>query len=440
MVTQSPVPWSNNSRQIVPATTKNVSEITRHAVQLRNRDIVQIVGAFQAEHYEMASSFVWTRTLTALKRQLASLGSEFIGEMLQRPDIDEDTDIVTAITPSEAITLAEDLGMVSSTDAMRLRHAQETISHFADFDETKDDSDEGMSEEEAVVCLRVCVNSILGQPKLEVARDFAEFRRQLEERTFSANDAEIVGLVNSPYFFLKTTLSVLLALLGTSSGAQLEHAVRNIRLILPKIWDRLRKPERWQAGQTYAEVFSEGKKDSVNGLKAALSEVSGFDYVPENLRSATFTRAARDVLEAHQAVNNFYNEPGPVGALAALGTTIPSPAFPLCMTATLSVWLGNAHGHTWAAQESVKRILRGLSRDRWIYYFDEVLPRDTDILFKLLYQKPADRWHELVTQFNGDKLKIKNRHVSKLVAAGEGRRWSTVHDEAKKLIDLSRKN
>src|SRR5262249_20114579 len=154
------------------------------------------------------------------------------------------------ITPSEAIALAEDLGMISSTDALRLRQAHETINHFAeyndDFGDPDDEQQEGMAREEAIMCLRTCVNSILGQPSLEVAQDFATFRKNLEDRTFLKKDPEIVGLLSSPYFFLKTTLSILLALLRTSTGAQLEHVVRNTRLILPHLWGNLRKPERWQ--------------------------------------------------------------------------------------------------------------------------------------------------------------------------------------------------
>jgi hypothetical protein len=437
MNNQLPVLWKSTSRQIVPQTIKNPEEIANRAIQLRKRDISQIVSAFASEHYEMASTFIWSRAITALKKQLATLGSEFIGEMLQRPDIDASSDIVSVVTPSEAITLAEDLGMVSSTDAMRLRQAHETINHFAEYDE--EDQEEGMTQEEAIICLRACVNSILGQPKLEVAQDFAAFRKSLEERTFLKDDAEVIGLINSPYFFLKTTLSILLSLLRTSSGAQLEHVVRNTRLILPGMWDKLRRPERWQAGQTYAEIYSEGKKDAVNGLKAALSSVSGFDYVPENLRSATFTRAAKDVLEAHQGVNNFYNEPSPMRALAALGTTIPSPAFPVCMTATLSVWLGNAYGHSWAAQESAKKLLRGLSKERWTYYLDEVLPRDSDILVKLTYPKPAAKWADLVNTFDLQPTIADHKQVSRLLRVGLERNLDNTRSTAQKIIELSRR-
>jgi energy-coupling factor transporter transmembrane protein EcfT len=388
----------------------------------------------------MAATFIWSRAISALKKQLGTLGSEFIGEMLQRPDIDNSSDIVSIVTPSEAIMLAEDLGMISSTDALRLRQAHETINHFAEYEEeSEEDEQEGMSRDEAMICLRACVNSILGQPKLEVAQDFAAFRRDLEERTFKNDDSEISGLLNAPYFFLKTTLSILLALLRTATGAQLEHVVRNTRLILPLTWTKHRKPEKWQAGQTYAEIYAEGKKDAVNGLKSALAEVSGFDYVPENLRSSTFTRAARDVLEAHQGVNNYYNEPDPMRALAALGTTIPSPAFPVCMTATLSVWLGNAYGHSWGAQESARKVLRGLSRDRWAYYLDDVLPRDSDILVKLNYSQPAARWAELIREFDVDPSIVNQPVVRRLVRSGAERNIEKIEETAKRIIDLSRK-
>jgi hypothetical protein len=214
--------------------------------------------------------------------------------------------------------------------------------------------------------------------------------------------------------------------------------VSNARLILPRIWERLRKPERWQAGQTYAEIYAEGRKDALNGLKAAMSEVSGFDYVPENLRSATFTRAARDVLEAHQGYNNFYTEPGPMRALSALGTTIPSPAFPVCMTAILSVWLGNAYGHCWAAEDSAKKVLRGLSKDRWGYYLSEVLPRDSDILVKLTFSRPAERWADMIKTFDVGHGSIGHTQVQRLVRVGAERKFEEVRTTAQKLIALSR--
>src|SRR5205823_7709859 len=130
------------------------------------------------------------------------------------------------------------------------------------------------------------------------------------------------NLKAAPYFFQRTVLSVLLALMKTAEGAQLDHSVANINTALPLIWDQLRKPERWQTGKTYAEVHAQGRKTATAGLRKALMRVRGFDFVPENLRSNTFSRAAEKVLQAHEAFNNFHNEPARMRALASLGTAI----------------------------------------------------------------------------------------------------------------------
>jgi len=120
------------------------------------------------------------------------------------------------------------------------------------------------------------------------------------------------NLAASPYFFKRTTLSVLLALVKGAKGAQLDNALGNINIILPMIWGQLRKPEKWQTGQTYAEIYNAGKEQAVAGLKKALIKVRGFDFVPENLRSTIFLQAAQKVIEAHDDFNNFHNEPAPI--------------------------------------------------------------------------------------------------------------------------------
>ena len=114
-----------------PGHVVDPAEIASRALQLRDRERTQIAVNFQAGNYELAASFVWLRTMALLKRQLGSLGMEFIGELLQRPDIDEFSDIRTAVSDTEAISLARDLGMITSLPTMRLLQSQETVTHFA---------------------------------------------------------------------------------------------------------------------------------------------------------------------------------------------------------------------------------------------------------------------------------------------------------------------
>jgi len=410
--------WDASPIAVISDRITDPVQIAGSALLLRPRERSQIVANLRAGHFEVATTFIWQRTMNLLKKQLATLGNEFIGELLQRPDIDENSEIVTAVSDREAISLARDLGMLTATQAMRLVHSQEVVNHFASADEDSVSDDEMMTQDEAVGCLRVCVQGILGHEKIAVAEDFSEFRRSLEGRTFKIDDHEIEKLQASPYLFVRTAISVLLSVLRKGTGATLEHASRNALLIIPLLWDRLKRTERWQLGQAYASEFNNGNRETVKALHAVLVAVKGFDYVPENLRSTTFSRVASSVIAAHQGINNFYNEPAPMRELASLGTSIPSPALPLCMTAALCVRLGNQYGQAWAAQAAAKEVLDSISDERWLYYLDDRLERDLVILPKLFSPgKPLQEWMSLVASKHLDPEELTGKNVKLLLSA-----------------------
>jgi len=209
----------------VNATSRDIAERARG---LSQRDIHAITIAFDSQSYEMVFTFVWTRAITALKKQVASLGMEFVGQMLGRPDLHDDSDAATSIGEYDAILLAEELGMITTTEALRLKHSMELVGHFADPDNA---NQEQMIQSEAVSILRSCVASILGNPHMKPPLQFSELRDALERESFSRNDDRVEKICESPYFIQRTVLSVLLSMLKTASGAQLEHAVGNANII-----------------------------------------------------------------------------------------------------------------------------------------------------------------------------------------------------------------
>lgn len=405
--------WEPN-RPTELAADASAGDIAERARALSPRDVNSIRVAFESHSYEMVSTFVWTRAITALKKQVASLGMEFVGQMLGRPDIDDDSDPATSLSEHDAITLAEDLGMVTTTEALRLKHAMELVGHFADPDNAGQDQ---MNQEEAVGVLRSCVASVLGNPHITPPLQFAELRERLESESLGVDDERISQIAESPYFMKRTVLSVLLSMLKTAGGAQLEHAVGNTNVIVPQIWPDLRKPEKWQVGQTYAEVHAAGRRAAAVGLKNALAAVRGFDFVPETLRSETFARAAQKVMDAHFAWDNFYKEAAPLRDLKMLGTTIPRPAFPLCMRAVLCVKLGNGYGVAHAAQGDAREMLNSLRKEQWEYYLNECLPSDNTILDKLTDNKPASQWIGLSAEYNLADMQLSNQKLHSLAAA-----------------------
>lgn len=409
--------WTPSDIVTIPDGVETPDAIVKYAnATLSRRDMQAIVAGFGAQGYEMVSTFVWTKAAATLKKQVATLGMEFVGEMLGRPDLDEDADPTSAIGDHEAISLAEDLGMITATQALRLKVSMQLVNHFAALDSDHLEEDL-MQKEEALSLLRNCITSILGKPRFDAAIRFADFRKRLAESRLEPNDGDVLAILGSPYFFVRTTLSLLLSSVKTAKGAPLEHAVGNVMTLVPALWDRFREPEKWQLGQAYAEVNASGNRLASAGLKKALLEVQGFDFVPETLRSNTFTEAAAKVLSAHFAMDNFYNEQAPMETLARLGTSIPMPAFAKCLEATLAVRLGNYWGHAHSAQDAVNAVLSALSQRGWAYYVNECLPRDRTILDKISQEdKPTKRWCEVVGTYLPRNFTARDKKVQHLLA------------------------
>lgn len=424
--------WQPAANELVPASATNAVAITEYALQLGKKDKSQIVAAFESGHFEMGVTYLWGRTINALKKELSNVGVGLIGEMLGRTDVDENDDINDILTEREAIRLAEELGVISSTDGMRLRHTYELITHFSQMDSEEGDQ-QNLNQHEALASLQACVAGVLGRPKIEVATKFIEFRSALEAKSIAENDPYVEMLKGSPYFFYKLTISVLMNAAKKNVGANLEHALANVNTLVPALWDNLRHTERWQVGHAYAEAYADGKTTVVGGLKSALLKVKGFDFVPENLRSDTFVKAADAIIKAHEGLNNFYNEAAPVKALTKLGTTIPTPAFPACLSALLCVTLGNGYGVAWSAQDDASSVLDSVTLERWAYYLNNVLPSDTRVFGKLFSQKPRTKFIELVAKRNLGQADFKNKTVQQLVEAAVKANDAKVEALARKM-------
>ncbi|GKQ98675.1 hypothetical protein [Aeromonas hydrophila] len=438
-MSNSVVIWKEPVGSIVPKSASTALAIAQVANNLSSRDQKQIVTAFQSEAFEMMAGFVLNKALSQLKRALASLGMAFVGEMLGRADLTEDSVPTVSISNYEAITLARELGLINSTDAKRLTQHLELLAHFDSLN-LEDSEAEEMSREEALSFLRTCVDAVLGKNGNIAPAEFMDFRAALEGRTFKITDVEAETLRAAPYFFKKTTLSILLAGTKSKTGAQFEHTLGNIVTLIPFLWDSLRDAEKWSVGQSYAEAVNSGHSPTVTALKKALTSTKGFDFVPESLRSQTFSAAASNVINVHTEMNNFYNEPAAISALAKLGTTIPWPAFPISMSAILSVKLGNQYGVSNAAQSDAMDLLERLTVNQWEYYLNECLPGDELVLQKLAwYDKPVSRWISLVNKFDLNSRDLKGRNIQKLLGASAKSDVSTLQLTADKLLKEMRK-
>ncbi len=398
--------WVGPTGLTIPNDFTKPQQIITVANGLTIKQKSDIARAFENQAYDMGAEYTWRRSMIRLKSSLKSLGMSFIGEMLGDEEIDEFSNIEMVLNDYNAISLAEHLGAISATGALKLRQALEMISHYLS-DKAEKDGEE-LSLVDAAQIVSTCVRYILGDSEISIAIEFSELRKRLVTETIPLDDPQIVQLLESPVFYLKTVIAVLVAAVKNEKGAGQEHAVGNLSNLIQPMWPHIAEKDRWQIGNAYRDVTSAGNINAAKGLKNALLKVKGFDYVPENLRSTTFKKAAKSVIEAHFAMNNFYTEGPLVSNLSKLGSSIPAPAFIECVQAYLCSFLGNPWGHAHTAAPVAERELKRIPIDRWAYYFGKVVQNDEVILPKLLSSKPRDRLCKFVGETLSDLTENEN--------------------------------
>lgn len=396
-MTNKDLVWVGPAGHMIPNEYTQPQQIITVANGLTEKQRTDIARAFENQAYDMGAEYTWRRSMIRLKSSLKSLGMAFIGEMLGDEDIDEFSNIEMVMNDYNAINLAEHLGAISATGALKLRQSLEMITHFLSDKAEKDGED--LSLVDAAQIVSTCVKYILGESDISIAIEFSELRKRLLKETISLQDPQISQLLDSPVFYLKTILSVLISAVKNEKGAAQEHALGNLSNLIQPMWPHIAERDRWQIGNAYRDVTASGNVNAAKGLKNALLKVKGFDYVPENLRSTTFKKAAKAVIEAHFGMNNFYTEGPLVLNLSKLGSSIPAPAFIECIQAYLCVYMGNKWGHSFNAAPIAEQELKKIPGDRWAYYFEKVLRNDEIILAKLYSISPRKRLCEFTTNF-----------------------------------------
>jgi len=374
----------------------------------------------------MASEYAWKKAMVKLKETIATLGMEFIGEMIGRDDFDETTQIDSVLTDFTTIQLAEQLGVIGPTAALKLRQSNELISHYF-----SKNADEEIDYTTAFGIVKSSVQYILGESDISIALKFSHFRNRLLSETLPITDSQVEQLINSPLFYLRTVMTILLSSIKSDIGAKLEHALANLNTLLPNIWKKLGDNDKWHIGTAYRDVTAAGNTLAASGLKSALLKVGGFDFVPENLRSTTFIKTAQQLLEVHFGHNNFYNEPPVAKKLSQLGSTIPAPALIETMQAYLAVYLGFTHGNSWNAASIAGEQLAKITSDRWFYYFEKVIQND-DIILRKMYPNQVARFSELLNS-NGlnkfENLPSKNQRLYAAIVENKGSRAENIAAE-----------
>lgn len=404
-----------DNKNVIPSDVMDVERIVPYSnpTNLTEQQQNNIIAAFTGHAYDMAAEYVWKKAITNLREHILELGEEFVGELIQRPEVGVKVSMESVLTDYNVIVIAEQLGMISHAGALDLRQAFETIQFYFSSQAAKEEAT--LDALKVATIIKSCVANILSQPNMEIAVDFSNFRSRLFDENIPVTDPQLIQLVNSSLFIVRTVTTILASSIRSKDGAVQEHSLNNFKVILPLIWNKISSDDKWKIGALYRDVVSDGDKKSAVIVKSALSLVGGFDYVPENIRSNTFIEIAQKLIDVHYEYDNYYKEPRVIKELASLGTIFPKPAMARCIKALLLVYMGNGYGRSVAAIPIAEAQLDRVSYDDWVDFLENVLPFDEQLIGALCsWGRQREYFMEIIRRNSLQDIELENKKSNKL--------------------------
>lgn len=412
---QNKLLWKMDNKNVIPSDVMDVERIVPYSnpTNLTEQQQNNIIAAFTGHAYDMAAEYVWKKAITNLREHILELGEEFVGELIQRPEVGVKVSMESVLTDYNVIVIAEQLGMISHAGALDLRQAFETIQFYFSSQAAKEEAT--LDALKVATIIKSCVANILSQPNMEIAVDFSNFRSRLFDENIPVTDPQLIQLVNSSLFIVRTVTTILASSIRSKDGAVQEHSLNNFKIILPLIWNKISSDDKWKIGALYRDVVSDGDKKSAVIVKSALSLVGGFDYVPENIRSNTFIEIAQKLIDVHYEYDNYYKEPRVIKELASLGTIFPKPAMARCIKALLLVYMGNGYGRSVAAVPIAEAQLDRVSYDDWVDFLENVLPFDEQLIGALCsWGRQREYFMEIIRRNSLQDIELENKKSNKL--------------------------
>lgn len=152
-------------------------------------------------------------------------------------------------------------------------------------------------------------------------------------------------------------------------------------------------------GGTNNPFYKQVKKYLANRTLTDPSQIEDFD---DYLNYVSIVEHIDKLAEAHNGIDNFYNEPEPAKKLFTLLSNsyylnivkkYPFIIKELANTIFLCI-IGNSYGYSRAAQESLHSILELFDSELWIYYFSKYQYIDSNLLWSLSNEKLFKRWKD----------------------------------------------
>jgi hypothetical protein len=243
-----------------------------------------------------------------------------------------------------------------------------------------------------------CLKEVISTPIPPAAIAVQKLLENIKNTTMSATDAKDVA-VHFANMGPDRTQRLVEGLFGIFYKRETIETVRqNIRLLSPLLWPYVDENTRKSFGLKHAYFSANNNTIEKNYAKEFLSVVDGLRYITDQHRAVEVSSILDELKNAHEGMNNFYNEVLPARKLRSVVGNPPNVPIGIeqkYINTLVGVFLTNGYGVAVSSNDIYLELITGFSPKQAIYAIALIF--DESISSKLQITLCATKYLELIS-------------------------------------------
>lgn len=345
------------------AAIRNIPDVI---YQIRNLDdsyyLSKFLVATSAGLFDAALNYLWDETIKQLRMRIVVGDLNYFYDVIlsdsRRKDFSKPEDLVK-LDDANLIEGAHKIGLISQIGYKHLDY----IRYMRNWASAAHPNQAELTGLNLVSWLETCIREVIATPLSNIQIRINQLLGNI--KTQQLNSAEVETMAT---FFTElsdekcnTFAKGLFGIYIDPKSTQ--QSIDNINLIAPHLWGFVSEDVRSDFGTRYAVFVANGDRHAIETSKRFLELVGGLSYLPDSAKAPQIKNALDQLLEAHYAINNFYNEPPLARQLSniiGMHGSIPTQLNYTYIKTLVTVFLTNGCGEAWSADSIYAQLIKNL--------------------------------------------------------------------------------
>lgn len=383
-----------------------ISKIEKHKLEHANY-ISKFIASISVGLFDAALNYLWNETILNIRNKIIQYDINYFLEQSSLSEnsklqIKSDEDL-SKLNDYELLKGARDIDLLSEVGYKQLDH----IRYIRNEMSAAHPSDNGLEPYQMLSFLEICIKEVICSQESEIALKVKKLLGNIKKQTILKSEIEEIST------FIQTqpnrkVASLALGLFGIYTDKNTpKFVVDNINILYPYVWENLEDSAKYKIGIKIGEYAAHADSYKSSKGKELLENVNnGMSYLCEESKIIELKKELESLIAAHNAFNNFYNEPyyaKKIENLAGKQFNIPKNIEYEYVLTIVNVFLGNRYGISLEANVIYLLLIKNFTEIQMKLAIQSIL--DEDINRKLQYYPKAKKQFIQMLELFQNKLK-----------------------------------